>query len=181
MKNKRFKQIYLEDGVSSLCANFGYKNPHSVPRVKKIVVNMGVGEAVTNNKVVDSAVKELALISGQKPFVTKAKKSIAGFKLRQGMSIGCKVTLRGDRMYDFLERLVYTALPRMKEFRGFSLKSFDNFGNLNFGIKEQTVFSEIKYDEVESIRGMNVSIVTTASTSEEAKALLSVLKIPFMV
>lgn len=181
MKNKRFKQIYLEEGVSSLCANFGYKNPHSVPRVKKIVVNMGVGEAVTNNKVVDSAVKELALISGQKPFITKAKKSIAGFKLRQGMSIGCKVTLRGDRMYDFLERLVYTALPRMKEFRGFSLKNFDNFGNLNFGIKEQTVFSEIKYDEVESIRGMNVSIVTSASTSEEAKALLSVLKIPFMV
>ena len=181
MKNKRFKQIYLEDGVSSLCASFGYKNPHSVPRVKKIVVNMGVGEAVTNSKVVDSAVKELALISGQKPFITKAKKSIAGFKLRQGMSIGCKVTLRGDRMYDFLERLVYTALPRMKEFRGFSLKNFDSFGNLNFGIKEQTVFSEIKYDEVENIRGMNVSIVTSASTSEEAKALLSVLKIPFMV
>lgn len=180
MKNKRFKDLYFSEAVSKLQDSFKYSNVHSVPKLKKVVLNMGVGEAVANSKAIENAVRDLSLISGQKPFVTKAKKSIAAFKLRQGMKIGCKVTLRGDRMYDFLERLVYTALPRIKDFRGFSIKNFDGLGNLNFGIKEQTVFSEIKYDEANFVNGLNVSIVTSAKTSEESKFLLSIFKFPFI-
>jgi len=181
MTSKRLKDLYSDDGIKKLREQFGYSNIHAVPKIEKIVINMGVGEAVANSKAVDNAMKDLSMIAGQKPYVTKAKKSIAGFKLRQGMSVGCKVTIRGKRLYDFLERLVYTALPRVKDFRGFSVKNFDSFGNLNFGIKEQTVFSEIKYDEIDAIRGMNISIVTTAKTAEEAKSLLSILKIPFII
>jgi large subunit ribosomal protein L5 len=180
MTNKRFKDLYIAEAVPQLKEGFKYDNVHAIPKLKKIVLNMGVGEAVTNSKAIDAAIKDLSLIAGQKPYVTKAKKSIAAFKLRQGMKIGCKVTLRGDRMYDFLERLVYTALPRIKDFRGFSIKNFDTEGNLNFGIKEQTVFSEIKYDEISAVNGMNVSIITSAKTPEESKFLLSVLKFPFI-
>jgi len=180
MINKRFKDLYFSEAVPKLKDFFKYSNVHAIPKLKKIVLNMGVGEAVANSKAMESAIRDLSLISGQKPYVTKAKKSIAAFKLRQGMKIGCKVTLRGDRMYDFLERLVYTALPRIKDFRGFSVKNFDGVGNLNFGIKEQTVFSEIKYDEISFVNGMNVSIVTNAKTPEESKFLLSILKFPFI-
>ena len=180
MSNKRFKDLYFSEAVSKLKDSFKYNNIHAVPKLKKVVLNMGVGEAVSNSKAIENAVRDLSLISGQKPFVTKAKKSIAAFKLREGMKIGCKVTLRGDRMYDFLERLIYTALPRVKDFRGFSVKNFDGVGNLNFGIKDQTVFSEIKYDEANFVNGLNVSIVTSARNSEESKFLLSVLKFPFI-
>ncbi len=181
MTNTRLKDLYSDSGIKQLREQFGYGNIHAVPKIEKIVINMGVGEAVANSKAVDNAMKDLSMITGQKPYVTKAKKSIAGFKLRQGMSVGCKVTIRGKRLYDFLERLVYTALPRVKDFRGFSVKNFDSFGNLNFGLREQTVFSEIKYDEIDAIRGMNISIVTTAKTAEEAKSLLSILKMPFII
>jgi len=180
MTNKRFKDLYNLEVKQSLKEKFNYINVHEIPKIKKVVLNMGVGEAVTNSKAIDYAIKDLSLISGQKPYVTKAKKSIAAFKLRQGMKIGCKVTIRGDRMYDFLERLIYTALPRAKDFRGFSAKNFDGAGNLNFGIKEQTVFPEIKYDEVSLVNGLNVSIVTNAKTSEESKLLLLGLKFPFI-
>jgi large subunit ribosomal protein L5 len=180
MINKRFKELYLSEAVAKLRDHFNYINVHTIPKITKIVLNMGVGEAVLNSKALDYAVNDLSLISGQKPCVTKAKKSIAAFKLRQGMKIGCKVTLRGDRMYDFLERLIYTALPRVKDFRGFSVKNFDSVGNLNFGIKEQTVFPEIKYEEVHAVNGLNVSIVTTANTPEESKFLLSCLQFPFI-
>ncbi len=181
MANKRFKELYHTEVVQKLKEHFKYTNVHSVPKIKSIVLNMGVGKkAVEDSKSIDAAMKDLMLISGQKPHVTKAKKSIAAFKLRKGMKIGCKVTLRRDRMYDFLERLVYTALPRVKDFRGFSVKNFDSFGNLNFGIKEQTVFPEIKYDEITSLQGLNISIVTSAKTAEESKFLLSSLNFPFV-
>ena len=180
MTNKRFKDLYSIEAIPKLRDKFGYKNTHQIPKLKKVVLNMGVGEAVANSKAIESAVRDLSLISGQKPCVTKAKKSIAAFKLREGMKIGCKVTLRGDRMYEFLERLVYTALPRIKDFRGFSDKNFDGSGNLNFGIKEQTVFSEIKYDEANFINGMNVTIVTSAQTDIESTFLLSIFKFPII-
>jgi large subunit ribosomal protein L5 len=181
MTNKRFKDLYLTEGIEKLRDQFGYKNYHEIPKLQKVVLNMGVGEAVANSKAIESAMRDLSLISGQKPCVTKAKKSIAAFKLREGMKIGCKVTLRGDRMYEFLERLVYTALPRVKDFRGFFGKNFDGRGNLNFGIKEQTVFSEIKYDEANFINGMNISIVTTAKTNIESVSLLSIFKFPIQL
>jgi len=174
---KRFKQKYSSEIVNSLIGK--YKNINRIPKIKKIVLNMGVGEAVTNSKAIETAISDLALISGQLPAINKAKKSIAGFKIRQDMKIGCKVTLRKDRMYDFLERLVFVALPRIKQFRGLSVKSFDGKGNFNFGIKELMIFPEINYDKVESIRGMNITIVTTAQNDQEAKELLSLFEIPF--
>lgn len=158
---------------------FSYKNKHEIPQIKKIVINMGVGEATADSKVINNAVNDLTLISGQKPVVTLARKSIATFKLRENMKIGCKVTLRKDRMYDFLERLVIVALPRVKEFRGFSYKSFDGKGNFTFGLKEQIVFPEINYDKIDTIRGMDITIVTSAKTDQESKFLLSGFNLPF--
>ncbi len=175
----RFKDLYTKEIVPNLQKEFAYKNKHQMPKVVKIVVNMGVGETVADSKVINNAVNDLTLISGQKPLVTEAKKSIATFKLREGMKVGCKVTLRKDRMYDFLERLVIVALPRIKEFRGFSSKSFDGRGNFTFGIKEQIVFLEINYDKIDVIRGMDITIVTSAMNNEEGKLLLSGFNLPF--
>lgn len=175
----RFKELFKNEIVPSLNKEFGYKNVHCIPKITKIVINMGVGEAVSDSKVINHAVNDMTQISGQKPIVTHAKKSIAAFKLREDMKLGCKVTLRKDRAYDFLERLVIVALPRVKEFRGFSKKSFDGRGNFTFGVKEQIVFPEINYDKIDKIRGMDITIVTTAKTDEEAKALLSGFKLPF--
>jgi large subunit ribosomal protein L5 len=180
MQNKRFKDVYLIEAVKQLQDTFKYKNIHQIPKIQKVVLNMGVAESVSNSKAIDVSSKDLAMISGQKPFITKAKKSIAAFKLRQGMKIGCKVTLRGDRMYDFLERLVYTSLPRIKDFKGFSIKNFDGSGNFNFGIRDQSVFPELKYDEVSSIKGLNISIVTNTNSCIQSKLLLSILKFPFL-
>ncbi len=175
----RLKQKYKEEVVPALMKKFGYKNVMEVPRIEKIVVNMGVGEAVQNIKALENAMEDLALITGQKPSVRRAKRSEAGFKLRKGMPIGAKVTLRRDRMWDFLDRLISIALPRVRDFKGLSPKSFDGRGNYNFGLEEQTVFPEIDYDKVDKIRGMNITIVTTAETDEEAKALLELLGFPF--
>ncbi|MFS8512152.1 MAG: 50S ribosomal protein L5 [Planifilum fulgidum] len=158
---------------------FNYRSPMQVPRLEKVVINMGVGEAVQNPKVLDGAMQDLALITGQKPAVTRAKKSIAGFKLRAGMPIGCKVTLRGDRMYHFLDKLINIALPRVRDFRGVSPKSFDGRGNYSLGLKEQLIFPEIDYDKVDKVRGMDVIIVTTAETDEEARELLQAFGMPF--
>ncbi|MCC8399904.1 MAG: 50S ribosomal protein L5 [Rickettsia endosymbiont of Gnoriste bilineata] len=175
----RFKDLYGKEIIPSLQKKFAYGNKHQIPKVIKIVVNMGVGETVADSKIINHAVNDLTLISGQKPLVTEAKKSIATFKLREGMKVGCKVTLRKDRMYDFLERLVLVALPRIKEFRGFSSKSFDGRGNFTFGIKEQIVFPEINYDKIDVIRGMDITIVTSATNNEEGKLLLSGFNLPF--
>lgn len=175
----RLKEKYQKEIVPSLVKKFNYTSVMAVPKVEKIVVNMGVGDAVGNPKVLDAAVEELALISGQKPIVTKAKKSIAGFKLREGMPIGAKVTLRGERMYEFLDKLVTVALPRVRDFRGVSKKSFDGRGNYTLGIKEQLIFPEIDYDKVNKVRGMDIVIVTTAKTDEEARELLTELGMPF--
>lgn len=175
----RFKELYQKEIISNLQKEFFYKNTHEIPAVEKIVINMGVGEAIADSKVIDKAVNDLTLISGQKPVVTLARKSIATFKLRDGMKIGCKVTLRKDRMYDFLERLVIVALPRIKEFRGFSYKSFDGKGNFTFGLKEQIVFPEINYDKIDTIRGMDITIVTSAKKDKEGKSLLSGFNLPF--
>lgn len=175
----RFKDRY-ESIRKDLKEKFAYSNPHQIPSIQKIVVNMGVGEAVADSKVIGNAINDLTLISGQKPIVTEAKKSIAAYKLREGMKIGCKVTLRKDRMYDFLERLVFVALPRVKEFKGFNPKSFDGRGNFTFGIKEQIVFPEINYDKIDTIRGMDITIVTTAKTNEEAMNLLAAFDLPFI-
>jgi len=175
----RLKKKYQEEVVPALMKKFGYKNIMEVPKIEKIVVNMGVGEAVQNIKALENAMNDLALITGQKPSVRRAKKSEAGFKLRKGMPIGAKVTLRRDRMWDFLDRLISIALPRVRDFKGLSPKSFDGRGNYNFGLEEQTVFPEIDYDKVDKIRGMNITIVTTAETDEEAKALLELLGFPF--
>ena len=175
----RFKELYAKEIVKSLQEKFNYKNIHQMPKLSKIVVKMGVGDAVSDSKVINSAIADLTTITGQKPYVTHAKKSIASFKLREGMKIGCKVTLRSDRMFEFLERLVIVALPRVKEFKGFSVKSFDGRGNMTFGIKEQIVFPEINYDKIDKIRGMDITIVTTAQTDEEAKLLLSGFNLPF--
>jgi len=158
---------------------FGYKNVMQVPRLEKIVINMGVGEARDNAKVLESAVKDLTEIAGQKPVITKAKKSVANFKLREGMSIGCKVTLRGERMYEFADRLINLALPRVRDFRGVSADSFDGRGNYALGIKEQIIFPEIEYDKVDKVRGMDVIFVTTAKTDEEARELLRLFGMPF--
>jgi large subunit ribosomal protein L5 len=175
----RLKQKFREEITPALMKRFNYRSPMQVPRVEKVVINMGVGEAVQNPKVLDGAMEDLALIAGQKPVVTRAKKSIAGFKLREGMPIGCKVTLRGDRMYHFLDKLINIALPRVRDFRGVSPKSFDGRGNYSLGLKEQLIFPEIDYDKVDKVRGMDVIIVTTAETDEEARELLQALGMPF--
>lgn len=174
-----FKEIYTKEIVKLLQEKFNYSNTHQMPKLEKIVVNMGVSDAVTDSKVINSAISDMTAITGQKPYSTYAKKSIATFKLREGMKIGCKVTLRRDRMYEFLERLVIVALPRVKEFKGFSVKSFDGRGNFTFGIKEQIVFPEINYDKIDKIRGMDITIVTSAKTDEEAKAMLVGFNLPF--
>lgn len=175
----KYKDLYKTEIVNALQSRFNYKNSHQMPKLSKVVVNMGVGDAVSDSKVINHAIRDLTAITGQKPFVTHAKKSIATFKLREGMKLGCKVTLRRNRMYEFLERLVIVALPRVKEFRGFSINSFDGKGNITFGIKEQIVFPEINYDKIDKVRGMDITIVTTAKTNEEAKALLMGFNIPF--
>ena len=175
----RLKDTYTSEVVPALRERFGYDNIMQVPKVTKLTLNMGVGEAKTNAKLLDDAVEEMALISGQHPVVTKARKSIAGFKLREGMSIGCKVTLRGERMYEMIDRLVSVALPRIRDFRGISPDQFDGRGNFSMGIREQTIFPEIDYDSVGELRGMNITITTTATTDEEGRALLSLLGMPF--
>jgi len=175
----RLKEKYLNEIVPSLKEKHNYKSVMEVPKLEKIVINMGVGDATTNSKLMDAAVADLALITGQKPVITKAKKSIAGFKLREGQPIGCKVTLRGEKMYDFLEKLICISLPRVKDFRGVSKKSFDGRGNYTMGIKEQLIFSEIEFDNVVKVRGMDIVIVTTAKTNEEAYDLLNGIGIPF--
>ncbi len=175
----RFKDLYSKEIVPNLQKKFDYKNKHQMPKIIKVVINMGVGEAVADSKIINNAVNDLTLISGQKPLITEAKKSIATFKLREKMKVGCKVTLRKDRMYDFLERLVMVALPRIKEFRGFSSKSFDGRGNFTFGVKEQIIFPEINYDKIDTIRGMDITIVTSAKNDEESKFLLSGFNLPF--
>jgi large subunit ribosomal protein L5 len=162
-----------------LTEQFGYKSPMEVPRIEKITLNMGVGEAVADKKVMEHAVEDMVKIAGQKPVVTKAKKSVASFKIRDGYPVGCKVTLRRERMYEFLDRLVTVAIPRIRDFRGISAKSFDGRGNYNMGIKEQIIFPEIEYDKIDALRGMNITITTTAKTDEEAKALLSAFSFPF--
>ena len=176
---KKLKNKYKEDVIPALKEKFGYENQYQIPKLVKINVNMGVGEAVLNVKMLDAAVNELTKITGQKPVITRAKKSIATYKLRAGMPIGTMVTLRGDKMYDFLQKLVSVALPRIRDFRGISDKSFDGRGNYSLGLKEQMLFPEIKYDDVDVTRGMDISIVTTAKTDEEAKALLAELGMPF--
>jgi len=175
----RLKEKYQKEVVPALMKRFGYKNVMEVPKIEKIVVNMGVGEAVQNIKALENAMNDLALITGQKPSVRRAKRSEAGFKLRKGMPIGAKVTLRKDMMYDFLDRLISIALPRVRDFRGLSPRSFDGRGNYNFGLSEQVVFPEIDYDKIDKIRGMNITIVTTAKSDEEAKALLEAFGFPF--
>ncbi|MBS1238406.1 MAG: ribosomal protein [Deltaproteobacteria bacterium] len=175
----RLKNYYIKEVVPALIKEFKYKNRMQVPKLEKIVVNMGVGEAIQNIKALDSAVAELSMIVGQKPVITKARKSIATFKLRQGMSIGCRVTLRGDRMYEFFDRLVNVALPRVRDFRGISQKSFDGRGNFAVGLKEQIIFPEIDYDKIDKIRGMNVVIATSAKTDDEARQLLKLMGLPF--
>ncbi|MDY0360546.1 MAG: 50S ribosomal protein L5 [Desulforegulaceae bacterium] len=173
------RSMYKTEIVPKLTETFGYKNLMEVPRIEKVVLNMGLGDAVSNNKLIDSAVEELKLIAGQMPVVTRAKKSIAAFKLRQGMPIGCMATLRKEKMYDFLTRLINIALPRVKDFKGISGKSFDGSGNYTLGIKEHIIFPEIVYDKIDKIKGLNISIVTTAKTDNEAKELLKLFGMPF--
>lgn len=175
----RLKQHYLENVVPALKERFGYKSVMQVPKVEKVVVNMGVGEATQDPKTLDAAVTDLRAITGQKPIITRAKRSISAFKLRKGVPIGTCVTLRGDRMYDFLDRLFNVALPRVRDFRGIPSKSFDGRGNFSLGIKEQLIFPEIDYDKVEKVRGMNVTIVTSAKSDEEARGLLGLMGMPF--
>ncbi len=175
----RLHSFYKEAVVPKLMKDFGYKSVMEVPRISKITLNMGVGEAVADKKIMDHAVGDMQKIAGQKPVVTKSKKSIAGFKIRDDYPIGCMVTLRSMRMYEFLDRLVTVSLPRVRDFRGISARSFDGRGNYNMGIKEQIIFPEIEYDKIDAIRGMNISITTTAKTDAEAKALLSAFKFPF--
>jgi large subunit ribosomal protein L5 len=175
----RLKEIYNKEVVPALVKQFGYKSSMQVPRIKKIVLNMGVGEAIADKKILENAVADMQKISGQKPVITKAKKSIAVWKIRTGYPIGCMVTLRQERMYEFFDRLVSIALPRVRDFRGVSGRSFDGRGNFNMGVKEQIIFPEIEYDKIDSIRGMNITIATTAKTDAEAKALLAAFKFPF--
>ena len=175
----RLRDTYENEIKKAMTDKFGYKNVMEVPRLEKIVINMGVGEAKENSKILESAVKDLTTISGQKPVITKAKKSVANFKLREGMPIGCKVTLRGERMYEFTDRLVNLALPRVRDFRGVSAESFDGRGNYALGIKEQIIFPEIEYDKVDKVRGMDIIFVTTAKTDEEARELLRLFGMPF--
>jgi large subunit ribosomal protein L5 len=175
----RLKDFYRDEVVKQLQEQFGYKSVMEVPKITKITLNMGVGEALNDKKVLENAVADMEKISGQKPVVTKARKSIAGFKVREGWPIGCKVTLRSDRMYDFLDRLVTISIPRIRDFRGLNPKSFDQQGNYSMGIKEQIIFPEIEYDKIDKLRGMDVTITTTAKTAEESRALLAALKFPF--
>ncbi|HEV7820009.1 MAG TPA: 50S ribosomal protein L5 [Burkholderiales bacterium] len=175
----RLQAQYQQEVVQKLVGQFGYKSVMQVPRIEKITLNMGVGEAVNDKKIMDNAVSDMTKISGQKPLVTKSRKSIATFKIRDNYPIGCKVTLRGTRMYEFLDRLVTVAIPRIRDFRGIPGKSFDGRGNFNFGIKEQIIFPEIEYDKIDAIRGMNITITTTAKTDAEGRALLAAFKFPF--
>jgi large subunit ribosomal protein L5 len=175
----RLKEFYKETVMPQLTQQFGYKSVMEVPRITKIVLNMGVGEAVGDKKLLDSAVSDMQKISGQKPVITKSKKSIAVFKIREGYPIGCMVTLRRERMYEFLDRLVTIALPRVRDFRGMSSRAFDGRGNYNMGVKEQIIFPEIEYDKIDTLRGMNITLTTTAKTDAEAKALLAAFKFPF--
>ncbi|MFO1361513.1 MAG: 50S ribosomal protein L5 [Burkholderiales bacterium] len=175
----RLHEHYREKVVPELTEKFGYKSPMEVPRISKITVNMGVGEATADKKILDNAVADLTKIVGQKPVVTKAKKSIANFKVRAGYPVGCMVTLRGPRMYEFLDRLVTIAMPRVRDFRGVSNRAFDGRGNYTLGVKEQIIFPEIEYDKIDALRGMNISITTTAKTDEEARALLAAFRFPF--
>ncbi|NLK75370.1 MAG: 50S ribosomal protein L5 [Clostridiales bacterium] len=176
----RLKDIYYNEIVAGMTKKFGYKNVMEVPKIEKIVINMGVGEAKENAKVLDAALKDLEIIAGQKPVITRAKKSVANFKLREGMAIGCKVTLRGEKMYDFADRLINLALPRVRDFRGVNPNAFDGRGNYALGIKEQLIFPEIDYDKVDKVRGMDIIFVTTAKTDEEARELLTLFGMPFM-
>ena len=175
----RLKEKYRKEIAPALAKEFGIENVMAIPKIEKVVVNMGMGEAIANAKILDTAVEELRSVTGQKPVVTKAKKSIAAFKLRQGMNIGTMVTLRGDRMYEFLDRLISVALPRVRDFRGISGKAFDGRGNYTLGIREQLIFPEIDFNKVDKTRGMNISIVTTATTDEQARSLLKALGMPF--
>lgn len=175
----RLFDFYKATVLPGLTEQFGYKSVMEVPRIEKITLNMGVGEAVADKKVLENAVGDMVKIAGQKPVVTKSRKSIAGFKIREGYPIGCMVTLRGPRMYEFLDRLVTVALPRVRDFRGISGKGFDGRGNYNMGVKEQIIFPEIEYDKIDALRGMNISITTTAKTDDEARALLAAFKFPF--
>ena len=179
MAATRLQEKYKAEVVKGLAEKFNYKNVNEIPKVDKVIINIGCGDAVSNSKVIDSAVADLTIISGQKPIVTKAKKSIAAFKLREGMPIGVKVTLRGKRMYEFLDKFMNLALPRVRDFRGVNPKSFDGRGNYSIGMKEQLIFPEIEYDKVDKVRGMDIIIVTTAKTDEEAKELLKLLGMPF--
>ena len=174
----RLQEYYEKEVVPQLMKEMGYKNPMQVPRLVKIVINMGIGEATQNIKVLDAAVEELAIITGQRPIIRRAKKSIAAFKLKAGMPIGCKVTLRRERMYDFLDKLIHFALPRVRDFKGLSAKSFDGRGNYSIGIREHIIFPEINYDKIDKIKGMNITFVTTAKTDKEGKALLKKLGLP---
>jgi large subunit ribosomal protein L5 len=175
----RLKDVYRNEIVPALTKQFGYKTRMQVPRVSKVVLNMGVGEATADRKILDNAVADMTKISGQKPVITKARNAIAGFKIREGYPIGCMVTLRQERMYEFLDRLVTVALPRVRDFRGVSARGFDGRGNYNMGVKEQIIFPEIEYDKIDAIRGMNISITTTAKNDDEAKALLAAFRFPF--
>jgi large subunit ribosomal protein L5 len=179
MSMARLQQLFREKISADLTAKFGYKSPMQVPRITKITLNMGVSEAVADKKVMDHAVSDLSKIAGQKPVVTKAKKAIAGFKIREMQPIGCMVTLRGVQMYEFLDRFVTVALPRVRDFRGISGRAFDGRGNYNIGVKEQIIFPEIEYDKVDALRGLNISITTTAKSDEECKALLTAFRFPF--
>jgi len=175
----RLKELYNKEIAPALMKQFGYKSPMEVPRITKITLNMGVGEATGDKKILDNAVSDMQKVAGQKPVVTKARKAIAGFKIREGYPIGCMVTLRQERMYEFLDRFVTIALPRVRDFRGISSRAFDGRGNYNIGIKEQIIFPEIEYDKIDAIRGMNISITTTAKNDAEARALLTAFRFPF--
>jgi large subunit ribosomal protein L5 len=175
----RLQAHYRDAVIKQLMQQFGYKTVMQVPRIEKITLNMGVGEAVADKKIMDNAVADMTKLAGQKPLVTKSRKSIAVFKIRTGYPVGCKVTLRGTRMYEFLDRLVTVAIPRIRDFRGIPAKSFDGRGNFNFGVKEQIIFPEIEYDKIDALRGMNITITTTARSNEEGKALLAAFKFPF--
>jgi len=175
----RLKELYNKEIAPALMKQFGYKSPMEVPRITKITLNMGVGEATGDKKILDNAVSDMTKVAGQKPVVTKARKAIAGFKIREGYPIGCMVTLRQERMYEFLDRFVTIALPRVRDFRGISSRAFDGRGNYNIGIKEQIIFPEIEYDKIDAIRGMNISITTTAKNDAEARALLTAFRFPF--
>lgn len=175
----KLHDIYRQEVIKKLTEQFGYKTVMQVPRIEKITLNMGVGEALTDKKVLENAAADLAAISGQKPLITKARRSVAGFKIREGYPIGCKVTLRGERMWEFLERLICIAMPRIRDFRGVSDKSFDGKGNYSMGVREQIIFPEIDYDKVDQVRGLDITITTTASTDEEGRALLAAFNFPF--